>query len=224
MKAPSWSEFDRKTSNLEKEIDKNIRSFKNNHPLLDRALKQSFSFLPAPFNTYAQNIYDTFSGSEEDKSSQVLDYINTVKSKGEGYYYSQHWEEDYKTKLKELDRQLQIALNDWIAIAIKNDQQKYDKALEQFAMPWFNKGLEFANLGQNEDAIACYKKAIEIYPRFPEAWNNLGVIFQGRGNYKTALYLYNKALTFNPNYIVAQRNKAILYNLIQTHIQSAGDQ
>jgi hypothetical protein len=89
MKVPSWSEFDEKTSNLEKEIDRHVRTFKNNHPLLDRALKQSFTFLPSPFSTVAQNIYNTVAGSEEDRSSQVLNYFKCVKNKGENYYYSE---------------------------------------------------------------------------------------------------------------------------------------
>lgn len=227
MKPPSWSEFDRKTGNLEKEIDKNMRSFKNNHPLLDRALKQSFSFLPAPFNTYAQKIYDTVGGSAEEKSFQVLNYINTVKSKGEGHYYSQsntNWIEDYDNKLEELNARLQRSVKQWTVNQMEDQLGQYTKYLEQLelsqrnerAVTWFNKGVKFANLGQNENAIACYKKAIEIDPQFVEAWNNIGVILQSSGDYKTALVFYDKALTINPNFNLAQRNKIILYNLTHT--------
>ena len=180
MKAPSWSEFDRKTSNFEKEIYNNIQEFKNNHPLLDRALEQSFSFLPAPFNTYAQTIYNTVGGSlsPEAKSSQILDYINTVKSKGESYYYSQDWEEDYITKLQ--------------------------------ALALFDKGVAFVNLGQYENAIDCFTKVTEINPRFPVAWYNIGVSLRGLGRYEEAIKYYDKALELNPNYADAWNNKGII--------------
>ena len=46
MNASSWSEFDRKTSNFEKEIDKKVQSLKNNHPLLDEYLSNHYLFCP----------------------------------------------------------------------------------------------------------------------------------------------------------------------------------
>lgn len=84
------------------------------------------------------------------------------------------------------------------------------------AIVWYNRGVEFFNANQNQKAIECYIKALEINPWFTEAWNNVGFIFQKSGNYKIALLSYDKALNINPNFTIAQQNKLQIYNLIQT--------
>lgn len=42
-------------------------------------------------------------------------------------------------------------------------------------LTWKEKGNEYFNQGQYEDAAKCYSHAIELDPDFAEAWNNLGL-------------------------------------------------
>lgn len=86
MRLPSWSEFKEKLSNFEKDVNKKIIKFKGDYPLLDKAIHQSLGFLPPPFNGIAQNIYDSFEGSEEDKGKAVLEYLNELKDQGQEHY------------------------------------------------------------------------------------------------------------------------------------------
>jgi hypothetical protein len=88
LKFPSWTEFTSKVSKLEQDISDKIHSFKNNHPLLDEAIKASFSLLPPPFNSIAENIYDRFEGSEKEKSAEVISYFKQLRDQGE-YHYNQ---------------------------------------------------------------------------------------------------------------------------------------
>src|SRR5687768_8323249 len=167
MKIPSWREFDKKTSNLEKEIDKNIQSFKNNHPLLDRALKQSFSILPSPFNNIAGKIYDTLDGSEEDKSSGVLTYLSYIKNQGESYYYNESSQYYDYTKILYAQQSFNTG-NNYLSVGDYNTAiMFYDLALKNAPfnpLIWYNKGLAMHNMGKNEEAIKYYRQALSINP------------------------------------------------------------
>jgi len=48
-----------------------------------------------------------------------------------------------------------------------------------------HEGNELYNLGQYEEAMKYYDKAIEIYPEEHYAWNNKGLIFHNMGNYES---------------------------------------
>jgi len=52
-------------------------------------------------------------------------------------------------------------------------------ALEKVEDPiiWKNKGDEFFNKGNFEDAIKCYKYAIELKPDFIDAWSDMSISF-----------------------------------------------
>ena len=65
--------------------------------------------------------------------------------------------------------------------------------LAQTAEEWFNKGMAFIELGQYQDAISAFDKAIEINPKYANAWNNKGVALGRLGRYKEAKVCYDKA-------------------------------
>jgi hypothetical protein len=65
-----------------------VQNFKDNPPVLDKAIKTSISFFLPPFNAIAQNIYDNFEGSEEEKPTAVLNYFKYLQSQGEKHYNS----------------------------------------------------------------------------------------------------------------------------------------
>ena len=83
-------------------------------------------------------------------------------------------------------------------------------------MMWYNNGLEFNKLGQNENAIVCYRKPIDINPQFAEALNNLGARVMRTGNYKLALVFYDMAIAINPNFTLSQQNKLQVSNIIRS--------
>ncbi len=86
MKFPAWPDFTKKVSELEENIRAKLQSFKENHPVLEGSLKESFSFLPSPFNTIAEKIYNTASGSEQEKSDAVVKYFQDIIDQGEDHY------------------------------------------------------------------------------------------------------------------------------------------
>ncbi|MBI3815111.1 MAG: tetratricopeptide repeat protein [Nitrospinae bacterium] len=58
----------------------------------------------------------------------------------------------------------------------------------------FIKGNKLAIGGQYEEAIECYKKAVDIKEDSHEAWNNMGTAYSDLGQYKEAIENYKKAV------------------------------
>jgi len=62
-----------------------------------------------------------------------------------------------------------------------------------------------------DEAIAEYKKAVEINPEYAEAHFNLGLSYYRKGMYDEAIAAFNRAIEINPEYTKAHNNVAILY-------------
>jgi Flp pilus assembly protein TadD len=62
-----------------------------------------------------------------------------------------------------------------------------------------NRGAALVDLGQFEEAIASYDKALQIKPDYHEAWSNRGVALMNLGQFEQAIASYDKALQFKPD-------------------------
>jgi len=58
----------------------------------------------------------------------------------------------------------------------------------------FNKGVDYANKGQYDSAIASYKEAIRLKPDYAKAHHNFGWAYYKNGQYANAESLHNRAL------------------------------
>jgi tetratricopeptide (TPR) repeat protein len=56
-----------------------------------------------------------------------------------------------------------------------------------------NRGVAYVLIGQYDQAISDYTKAIEINPEFARAYNNRGVAYYFKGKYKKAWVDVSKA-------------------------------
>ncbi|NOZ86644.1 MAG: tetratricopeptide repeat protein [Deltaproteobacteria bacterium] len=59
-------------------------------------------------------------------------------------------------------------------------------------------GLARAALGEMDQAISAFRKALEAGPEFPDAWRNLGVALLKTGKRKEALEAFKKCLKYAP--------------------------
>ena len=79
---------------------------------------------------------------------------------------------------------------------------------------WNNKGIALENLGQYEEAIKAYDKALLVEPEFSFVWNNKGRILHELGQYEEAIKAFDKALLIDPEYSNAWNNKGIALGVL----------
>jgi tetratricopeptide (TPR) repeat protein len=76
---------------------------------------------------------------------------------------------------------------------------------------WNNLGLAYSSLGKMDEAIAAYKKQVEINPYDEYAYTNLGFALQQQHKYEDAASAYQKQLEINPLDKRAHVSLGVLY-------------
>ncbi len=74
-----------------------------------------------------------------------------------------------------------------------------------------NLGLAVDGQGKQEEAIACYKKAIEFDPKYAPAHNNLGLVHFAQKKLDEAAANFHKAIELTPNDSKSLSNLGIVY-------------
>ena len=83
--------------------------------------------------------------------------------------------------------------------------------LQKQARVYRAQGLESQHIGNIDDAMSLYQKAIELDPSYAVAYNDLGIISEAKGFIDRAEECYLKSIEIDPNYLSAYTNLALLY-------------
>ena len=75
-----------------------------------------------------------------------------------------------------------------------------------FAEAHNNLGNSLKEQGKLDEAVACYRRALELKPNYAEAHNNLGAALQDRGKLGEAVACYRRALELRPDFAEAHNN------------------
>lgn len=75
----------------------------------------------------------------------------------------------------------------------------------------FQVGNDYYKSGQYEQAIAAYKKVIELDPTYQAAYANLGVVYYQQQQFDLAISQYEKALELKSDDTEVAYNLAVLY-------------
>ena len=67
------------------------------------------------------------------------------------------------------------------------------------AKDWCEKGIEFMRDDKFSEAIECFKKVININPKFEKVWLHMGYSYGGQYNADKAAECYKKAIEVDPN-------------------------
>jgi protein O-mannosyl-transferase len=73
-----------------------------------------------------------------------------------------------------------------------------------------NLGVLLVNHGRTEEAIAHYRKALELNPDYADVHNNLAILLVERGRIDEAMAHYRKALKLDPDHTKAYNNIGVL--------------
>ena len=84
--------------------------------------------------------------------------------------------------------------------------QKLTKRFTKSLNLWNILGASAVQIGQPEQAVFAFQKALSIKPDYAEAYNNMGIALKEQGKLEDAVETYSKALSINPDYAEAYNN------------------
>lgn len=83
---------------------------------------------------------------------------------------------------------------------------------EMEAWEWSNKGVSYQNLGRHEEAIQCFKKALELGLNHEKVWTNMAMSLNSLMCYKESIECSNNALDISPKNTMTLSNMALTLN------------
>ncbi len=84
--------------------------------------------------------------------------------------------------------------------------RQWTQAESRKALAWFVLGRAASELGQHDEAIAAYERALRIEPDDIYSINNLGNAYRDSGRPRQAMQLWRQAVRINPGYLQAWNN------------------
>jgi len=90
-------------------------------------------------------------------------------------------------------------------------EEKNLTGLQRQARVYRAQGLEYQRIGNIDEAMAYYQKAIELDPAYAAPYNDLGIILEAKGLIDRAEEAYLRCIEIDPNYLSAYTNLALLY-------------
>ena len=79
----------------------------------------------------------------------------------------------------------------------------------------FNRGLWAQKAKNWAAAVAAFRKAVALNPRYAEAWNGLGYALRNQGRYPDAIKAYDEALRLRPDFPEALEYVGEAYVLVR---------
>lgn len=86
------------------------------------------------------------------------------------------------------------------------DVSKTCPVSEEKAIPYYSKGIASCSMGEYEDAVGKFKKALEIEGDNEAIWNNLGTAYSRLGDQERAKNCLKNAISLNEEYAIAWNN------------------
>ena len=75
---------------------------------------------------------------------------------------------------------------------------------------WNERGVVLHQAGRADDALASYRQAVEVDPKYALAWNNMGVVVAHAGDTEEAIEALRTALQLRGGFSAARLNLALL--------------
>ncbi len=93
----------------------------------------------------------------------------------------------------------------------------------RLTVAYYNRGRSYRQLGEYDNAIADFDKAIELYPEYARAYNNRGIAYASKGRYTRSIVNFDKAIELKPKRADYYFNRALTYNFLGDKKQAKVD-
>jgi tetratricopeptide (TPR) repeat protein len=101
--------------------------------------------------------------------------------------------------------------------------QRWEDSQSNLAVAFNNRGLAYANLGQNDKAIADLDQAIDFDPQMATAYLNRGAAYESKGEHERGIADYSRAISLDPQLKVAYFNRGAIYESQGEHDRAIAD-
>ena len=81
---------------------------------------------------------------------------------------------------------------------------------------YYNRGFAYDELGQYQEAINDFDKAIQLDPNYITVYNNRGVVHGKLGEYEQAIQDFNKIIELNPGDDIAASAASVVASLFRS--------
>ncbi len=88
---------------------------------------------------------------------------------------------------------------------------------EAIALVWNNKGIALSFLGQDDEALECFKRSVRLNKNDVDVWCNMGAVLFKTGNNRAAIKCYNHVLKLDPTNENAWINKGDILGMMGAH-------
>ncbi|MEW6681550.1 MAG: tetratricopeptide repeat protein [Nitrospirota bacterium] len=114
--------------------------------------------------------------------------------------------------LKDIHRQIEAirqGRGGWVNVITEHEALVREDPSREFA--WFNLGVAYQKVGEREQALKAYRKALALRPSRVASHINLGAILVDLGRTNEAIEAFQGALVVEPSSIMARYNLAAAY-------------
>ena len=122
--------------------------------------------------------------------------------------------DEYEEALAETKTENEYLYADWFYKGLSEyDKENYPAAITYWTealkleskdnIPYFNRGIAYGKIGQNEEALKDFNKVVELEPEKVSAYMNRGIIYSRLGKNEEALKDYNKVVELEPENVSA---------------------
>ena len=136
--------------------------------------------------------------ADENDVIKRLDAIIADKEKTRQLEDSHRRTEEALTEIERLKQQLAQTQDENEKLKL---QKEYNKSSSQLTVEdWVWKGYNAYEIGEPDNAILYYQKAIEINPNILGPYWFMGWIYKDKGDYSKAIEWYQKAIDIDPDF------------------------
>jgi hypothetical protein len=135
----------------------------------------------------------------------------------------------YKTAFNDSPNNVGLMIQFANSFAVRDKKlagELYDACVRinpRLANCYMNRGLNYANLGERDKALADYNTAIKLNPEYALAYNNRGCLFMEENDFKRALADQNRAVQFAPRRPDFHFNRGLTYEQLNMKSKALAD-